>query len=46
MSTFPPTSLLPVTQEVATLLKEKKETIAVAETVRTWYVAGSHQTRC
>jgi hypothetical protein len=32
-SAFPPESLRQIVQEVATLLKERKETISVAETV-------------
>ena len=31
---FPPAQLKEIVNEVATLLKEKKETVAVAETVR------------
>ena len=31
---FPPEELQQIVQEVATLLKERKETISVAETVR------------
>ena len=34
MATFPPTNLLPILQEVTALLKERKESVAVAETVR------------
>jgi len=33
-SEFPPASLKPIAQEVATLLKERQETVSVAETVR------------
>lgn len=32
---FPPKTLREIVNEVASLLKERKETIAVAETVRT-----------
>lgn len=35
MSAFPPAALQPVLQEVTGLLKERKETVAVAETVST-----------
>lgn len=33
-SSFPPGELKEIVKEVATLLKERKETISVAETVR------------
>lgn len=33
-SAFPPASLRPILKEVAELLKQRKETISVAETVR------------
>jgi hypothetical protein len=33
-SAFPPESLATIAQEVSDLLKEKNETVAVAETVR------------
>jgi hypothetical protein len=33
MSSFPPAALRDIIQEIATLLKERKETISVAETV-------------
>jgi hypothetical protein len=34
---FPPGELRQIVQEVATLLKERKETISVAETVKSLY---------
>jgi nicotinamide mononucleotide (NMN) deamidase PncC len=33
MASFPPEKLKAISEEVAALLKEKKETVAVAETV-------------
>ncbi len=33
-SEFPPASVKPLSEEIAALLKEKKETISIAETVR------------
>jgi hypothetical protein len=40
-SEFPPASIRPLVEEVAALLKERKETISVAETVR-----HQHPTLC
>jgi hypothetical protein len=40
-SNFPPDELRKVVEEVATLLKERKETISVAETVRSHRVPPS-----
>ena len=34
MTEFPPPSLKPIAEEVAALLKSKKQMVAVAETVR------------
>jgi nicotinamide mononucleotide (NMN) deamidase PncC len=42
-SSFPPDELKQIVQEVATLLKERKETISVAETVGSYQLqAQSH----
>jgi hypothetical protein len=43
-SSFPPEELKQIVQEVATLLKERKETISVAETVGTYQLQAKPRT--
>ncbi|EED21815.1 competence/damage-inducible protein CinA, putative [Talaromyces stipitatus ATCC 10500] len=41
MSTFPPSSLRPLLEEISSLLKERKETISVAETAAGGIISAS-----